>query len=416
MHPQTLNFPARSLEPAQDPGRAIGDASPLPGLPRVAAGGSGNARPCTIFVNGRFLRGPMTGTARVAEEVLAQWDARLGPDGDLRGRFDICVLRPKHRMRDLALQHIAQKNVHYLGGKFWELVDLPLAARKGILLNFANVAPFAHSRSIVYLHDAQMHLYPQSYPLSERLLHQQVVRWGGRAARRVITISQFSADMLARFGLARRENIAVIHNGADHVLRPQADASALARFKLAPHSYVLMFGSSLAYKNTRIVYEAFKRLRPEGLRLAVIGRADERRKFEEIVDQGLGCVTLVHDLSDAALRALYANALVFVAPSRTEGYPITPLEALNCGCPVITTPEGSMPEVLGDAVDYAGPDDADAWAAAILAFVREPGRRAAAAKRGQALAASKTWARTADSVLREVEHVWAGAKERSAPA
>lgn len=363
-----------------------------------------------IFVNGRFLRGPMTGTARVAEEILAQWDARMGPGGDLRDRFEISVLRPKRRLRDLALDHIAQKDVHYVGGKFWELVDLPLAARSGVLVNFANVAPFAHPRSIVYVHDAQMFLYPQSYPLSERLLHQLVVRRGGQAARRVITISQFSAGMLARFGLARREKIAVIHNGADHILRPQADASALARFHLEPHAYVLMFGSGLAYKNTRIIYEAFQRLGPAAPRLAVIGRADERRSFDEILDQTLGRVTLVHSLSDAALRALYANALVFVAPSRTEGYPITPLEALNCGCPVIATREGSMPEVLGDAVDYAGPDDADAWAAAILAYVREPGRRMAAAKKGHAIAASKTWAQAAQSVLREVESVWAGSE------
>jgi glycosyltransferase involved in cell wall biosynthesis len=166
-----------------------------------------------------------------------------------------------------------------------------------------------------------------------------------------------------------------------------------------------MFGSGFAYKNNRIVYEAIRRLGPQAPPLAVIGRADERRRFEEILEQGAGEVTLVSDLSDGALRALYANALVFVAPSRTEGYPITPLEALNCGCPAITTPEGSMPEVLGDAVDYAGADDAAAWSEAIMSFVRDPSHRAAAAAKGRPLAASKTWARASEQLLHEIDRL-----------
>jgi glycosyltransferase involved in cell wall biosynthesis len=305
----------------------------------------------------------------------------------------------------MSLRHISQQDVHWLGGRLWELVDLPLAARHGILVNFANIAPFLHRRSIVYIHDAQIYLYPDSYPLDERVLHKLLGWLGAHAARRVITISQFSADMLVRFGLAAHDKIAVIHNGADHILRAPEETSVLTRFGLKPHSYVLMFGSGFAYKNNRIVYEAIRRLGPQAPPLAVIGRADERRRFEEILERGAGEVTLVSDLSDGALRALYANALVFVAPSRTEGYPITPLEALNCGCPAITTPEGSMPEVLGDGVEYAGADDAAAWAEAINTFVRDPARRATALAKGRPLAASKTWARASEQLLHEIDRL-----------
>jgi glycosyltransferase involved in cell wall biosynthesis len=359
--------------------------------------------PCKIFVNGRFLRGPITGTARVAEEILSQWDACLAADRELGQRFEIILLRPRQRVRDMLLKHIRQVDVHWLGGKLWELVDLPLAARSGWLLNFANITPFAHPRSIVYLHDAQIFLYPQSYPPRERLLHQLLVRLGGRTARRIITISEFSADMLARYGVADRAKMRVINNGADHILRAPADETVLTRFGLEPRSYVLMFGSGFPYKNTKVVYEAMKLLGHQAPRLAVIGRADERRRLDEIIDSGTSRVTLVHDLSDGALRALYANALVFAAPSRTEGYPITPLEALNCGCPVITTPEGSMPEVLAGAVDYAHADSADDWAKAIMAYMGDADRRAAALARGAPLAASKTWALAAKQLLQEVE-------------
>jgi glycosyltransferase involved in cell wall biosynthesis len=183
------------------------------------------------------------------------------------------------------------------------------------------------------------------------------------------------------------------------------DETVLPRLHINPRGYVLMFGSGFSYKNNAIVYEACRRLGGAAPPLVVIGRADERRRWSEILGDAKTSVTLASNLSDGALRALYANALVFVAPSRTEGYPMTPLEALNCGCPVITTREGSMPEVLGDAVDYAGTDDADSWADAIMAYVRRPERRAEALAMGRPIAASKTWASAADAVLREVDRV-----------
>lgn len=64
-----------------------------------------------------------------------------------------------------------------------------------------------------------------------------------------------------------------------------------------------------------------------------------------------------------------------------------------------------MPEVLADGVDYAGTDDVDAWAAAIMAYTSTPERRTAALAKGGPIAASKTWARTADAVLHEVERL-----------
>src|SRR5690606_32009938 len=131
--------------------------------------------------------------------------------------------------------------------------------------------------------------------------------------------------------------------------------------------YALMFGSGFSYKNNQVIYEAYKRLGQNAPPLAVIGRADERKRFDDILGDS-SRVVLLKDVSDGALRTLYSNALVFLAPSRTEGYPMPPLEALNCGCPSITTPEGSMVEVLGDAVDYADADDPDAWARLINAY------------------------------------------------
>jgi glycosyltransferase involved in cell wall biosynthesis len=58
-------------------------------------------------------------------------------------------------------------------------------------------------------------------------------------------------------------------------------------------------------------------------------------------------------LSD--LRYLYAGAHCFVFPSLYEGFGLPPLEAMSCGCPVITSNVSSLPEVCGDAARYVDP-------------------------------------------------------------
>lgn len=362
------------------------------------------AQPRNIYVNGRFLRGPITGTSRVAEEVLKQWDeAILAGDKRFAG-YSIEVLCPSDAQRSLDLRKIGIRRKNLIGGKFWELLDLGLLAWNGTLVNFANVAPLFHPRAVTYLHDAQMFLFPESYPPGELRTHRPLARLAGRTALRVITVSEFSSRMLQRFGIASASKIAVIHNGADHILRAVPDPSILARFGLEPRNYILMMGSSFPYKNTDVVYDAFRRMPPERPKLAVIARADLRESIKGAEEFGSDFV-IVSEVSDGALRALYEYALVFVQPARTEGFAMTQLEALNSGSPVITSPLGSMPEVLGDNVIYADPDLPDTWSQEIMRFMREPQWRAEMLLRGQLMAAGFTWKKTADALWHEVSGI-----------
>ena len=53
-------------------------------------------------------------------------------------------------------------------------------------------------------------------------------------------------------------------------------------------------------------------------------------------------------VEDKDLPALYSNALLFVYPSLYEGFGLPVLEAMACGCPVITSNISSLPEVIGE--------------------------------------------------------------------
>jgi glycosyltransferase involved in cell wall biosynthesis len=52
--------------------------------------------------------------------------------------------------------------------------------------------------------------------------------------------------------------------------------------------------------------------------------------------------------SDTALRRLYSTSTVLLYPSRHEGFGLPPLESMVCGCPVVTTDVGAVPEFAVD--------------------------------------------------------------------
>ena len=54
-------------------------------------------------------------------------------------------------------------------------------------------------------------------------------------------------------------------------------------------------------------------------------------------------------MKDEDLPSLYSNALMFIYPSLYEGFGLPVLEAMKCGCPVITSNVSSLPEVIGSA-------------------------------------------------------------------
>jgi glycosyltransferase involved in cell wall biosynthesis len=103
-------------------------------------------------------------------------------------------------------------------------------------------------------------------------------------------------------------------------------------------------------------------------------------------------VHLLGYVSDAALRALYAAASVYVHPSLYEGFGLTVLEAMACGTPVVAADRTSLPEVVGDAGLLVDPLDTAALADGIRAVCQDAALAARLSAKGRAHAATFTWA------------------------
>lgn len=94
---------------------------------------------------------------------------------------------------------------------------------------------------------------------------------------------------------------------------------------------------------------------------------------------------------DDELSPLYSGAMAFVYPSFAEGFGLPPLEAMQCGVPVITSNTTSLPELVGDVGMLVDPTDSDALCQAILALYRKPALRKMLGTKSILRARNFTW-------------------------
>jgi glycosyltransferase involved in cell wall biosynthesis len=116
-------------------------------------------------------------------------------------------------------------------------------------------------------------------------------------------------------------------------------------------------------------------------------------------------VQIRRDVPHADLVELYGRALALVYPSFGEGFGLPVLEAMACGCPVVTSDRSALPEVGGNAALYASPDDPAAIAGQLLRVIRDPGLARELGERGSSRAGELTWGRTAERTLAVYEAV-----------
>lgn len=128
-----------------------------------------------------------------------------------------------------------------------------------------------------------------------------------------------------------------------------------------------------------------------------------RRDMEEA--KRLGWVEERGYLDDEALARCFKQARALIYPSRYEGFGFPPVEAMASGCPVLTTPRTSLPEVCADAALYADPDEEPEFARLWIALETDDALRADLARRGLRQAARFSWDRSARIFLDALERL-----------
>ena len=258
---------------------------------------------------------------------------------------------------------------------------------------------------IVTIHDLWLERFPQ---YSQKFLGQRLssykTRRTARRARKVVTVSKFSARELGElFGLTP-DQIAVIPNGVSEEFFPRRDAGAFAALKrrigLNTDRFVLFVGGADPRKNHRVVLEAASMIRTQidGRTIVLAGSPTHAFGSYERTAASYGLTGLVlcpGRLPQSDLQVLYSFADLFIFPSLYEGFGMPVLEAMACGAPVITSQTTALGEVAGDAAMLIDPQDARQVAQAMSDVLDSESLRASLKVKGFTRVKEYTWSRAA---------------------
>lgn len=316
-----------------------------------------------VYFNGKFYAGSLNGVHRVADRLIREVDRLLGTIAPAV-RPPVTLFLPKRRQWQPDLQVI--KCVEQAQGhtQMWEQGHLPRLAADGVLVNLCNLAPILHGRKILMVHDAQFLFSDSGYRARHRIGSRLLTPTMARTSAVVLTVSDYSRQMLDVLGVVPRAKSRVVYNGADHMREQVARSAALDRLGLAKGGYVLIFGSAKPYKNIAVVCAAMAQV--DDLRLVVVG--PDRTSLEAAGISFPDTTVFAGAVDDAELAALYDGAHCLAFPSRTEGFGLPPVEAMVRGCPVVVAPAGALPEVVRDAALFADIDDPAGWCDAFRAL------------------------------------------------
>lgn len=187
-------------------------------------------------------------------------------------------------------------------------------------------------------------------------------------------------------------------NGGDKSM-PQV----LSKWNLNRDGYILSVAMFEPKKNVSMLVKCFSELIKHkeigDLVLVLVGIprwGDEGEAILELAAKSSGRILLTGYVSDEELCTLYNNCLMFVYVPSSEGFGLPPLEAMQCGAPVITSNCSSLPEVVGEAALKITPKNEQELCDAIKKVAGEARLREELRQRGIERAKIFSWENTAE--------------------
>jgi glycosyltransferase involved in cell wall biosynthesis len=238
--------------------------------------------------------------------------------------------------------------------------------------------------------------------LVKRLAHRQ---------NEIIANSENTARDITTFFGIKRDRITVIHNGLDHERffpgsREKAKEDAASRYDLRKPFFLYVARIEHPAKNhlpLLAAFEEFKTATKSDWQLVFAG---SDWHGADVIHAAIRKSPFTRDLRtlgfipDERLPGLYRAADAFVYPSLYEGFGLPPIEAMACGCPVISSTRGSLGEVVGSAAAIVEPTDLHSIASQLRLLATDASAREHYRAAGLIQAQKFDWNRNAAEILK----------------
>ncbi|MCD4705281.1 glycosyltransferase family 4 protein [bacterium] len=223
------------------------------------------------------------------------------------------------------------------------------------LANFNIYNLVSKTKLITTIHDLSFRKYPQFFNFKRRLWHFLVRPLKTiRKSYKLITVSKNTAlDLQNQYNISR-DKIIVSSLGISSRYKVINDEVKLEKIKLKYNladNFILFLGTREPRKNLLAILKAFQKIEKDRLELVIVGGRGWKeifwKKYYQTLNDDLKKrIKILNYISEKDLSSLYNLAKVFVWPSFYEGFGLPVCEALACNCPVITSNNSSLPELV----------------------------------------------------------------------
>lgn len=267
-------------------------------------------------------------------------------------------------------------------------------------------------KTVVTIHDVGFRRLPQLYKPRDRKFHDWSTKDIAKRADRIITVSEFSGREIAEYYGISPSKIAITPNGINHdryrpISDPEEINERLNRYRISK-PYFVTIGRLEAKKNIANLVKAFglfkaRRGLGDPTKLVLIGNPGFG--FEEI-KKAINQSNVKQDIlqlgyvPEADKPAIINGAQALIHSSWYEGFGIPPVEAMACGCPVLSSNVASLPEIIGsDAAVFFAPGELEGMVQAMTRIQDEGGLAQSLRMAGIKRASRYTWRNTAELTL-----------------
>jgi glycosyltransferase involved in cell wall biosynthesis len=292
----------------------------------------------------------------------------------MRIAIDVSPLETGHKVRGVGfyltylknalLTYYPENKYVFFTGKLKESVDI---VHYPYFDPFFLSLPFSkHNKTVVTVHDLTPLVFPQHFPAGIKgNIRWQIQKRNLQRVDAIITDSNASKKDIVTIVKVPDNKVTVAHLAAGEAFRKLSNSELqledLRKKYNLPNKFALYVGDITWNKNLVRLVQAIQKLE---IPLIMVGKAitetnfdrenpwnKDRLAFEKLTHDDKKIIKLGFLPTEDVVR-LYNSATVFVMPSLYEGFGLPVIEAMQCGCPVVTTSSGSLQEVAGDAAIY----------------------------------------------------------------